>query len=120
NPKHADIFYKLGIDVTVSPTKSILSLIEAEIPSSRFVQLMTLKSAGLEIVEVRVPADSPLAGKALRDINLSRSSNIVLLIRDRQPVFPGAETELHAGDDIYALVSREGEEELRKAFGVIE
>jgi trk system potassium uptake protein len=120
NPKHADIFYKLGIDVTVSPTKSILSLIESEIPSSRFVQLMTLKSAGLEIVEVRVPADSPLAGKALRDINLSRSSNIVLIIRDRQPVFPAAETEIQAGDDIFALVNREGEEELRKAFGVIE
>ena len=120
NPKHADIFYKLGIDVTVSPTKSILSLIEAELPSSRFVQLMTLKSAGLEIVEVRVPNDSPLIGKALRDINLSRSSNIVLVIRDKQPVFPAAETEIQAGDDIFALVNREGEDELRKAFGAIE
>src|SRR5712691_1513524 len=120
NPKHADIFYKLGIDVTVSPTKSILSLIEAELPSSRFVQLMTLKSAGLEIVEVRVPADSPHVGKALRDIGLSRSSNIVLVIRDRQPIFPLAETEINAGDDIYALVNREGEEELRRAFGAIE
>lgn len=120
NPKHAEIFYKLGIDVTVSPTKAILSLIEAEIPSSRYVQLMTLKSAGLEIVEVRVPTDSSLVGKALRDVNLSRSSNIVLVIRDGQPVFPSAETEIHAGDDIYALVSREGEEELRKAFGVVE
>lgn len=120
NPKHSDIFYKLGIDVTVSPTKSILSLIEAEIPTSRFVQLMTLKGAGLEIVEVRLPPDSPLVGRALREINLSRSSNIVLLVRDRQPVIPGAETQLRAGDDIYALVNREGEDELRKAFGVIE
>jgi len=84
------------------------------------VQLMTLKSAGLEIVEVRVPADSPMVGKALRDINLSRSSNIVLVIRDRQPIFPLAETEINAGDDIYALVNREGEEELRRAFGAIE
>ena len=120
NPKHADIFYKLGIDVTVSPTKSILSLIESEIPSSRFVQLMTLKSAGLEIVELRVPDESPLSRKPLRDINLSRSSNIVLLLRDRQPVFPSGETQIQAGDDIYALVTREGEEELRKAFGVVE
>lgn len=120
NPKHAEIFYKLGIDVTVSPTKAILSLIEAEIPSSRYVQLMTLKSAGLEIVEVRVPADSPMVDKALRDINLPRSSNIVLVIRDRQPVFPSGETQIQAGDDIYALVTREGEEELRKAFGVVE
>ena len=27
NPKHAEIFQKLGIDITVSPTRSILSLI---------------------------------------------------------------------------------------------
>src|SRR6266446_7493551 len=50
NPKHAEIFQKLGIDITVSPTRSILSLIEAELPNFRFVQLMTLKNAGLEIV----------------------------------------------------------------------
>ena len=54
NPKHAEIFQKLGIDITVSPTRSILSLIEAELPNFRFVQLMTLKNAGLEIVELRV------------------------------------------------------------------
>src|SRR5579863_999305 len=120
NPKHSEIFYKLGIDVTVSPTKSILSLIEAELPSSRFVQLMTLKSAGLEIVEVRVPADSPVVGKALRDVNLPRSSNITLLIRDKEYILPTAETQINSGDDIIALVSREGEDELRKAFGTME
>src|SRR5215469_16544869 len=58
NPKHSEIFQKLGIDITVSPTRSILSLIEAELPNFRFVQLMTLKNAGLEIVELRVPAES--------------------------------------------------------------
>ncbi len=51
NPKHEDIFLKLGIDLTVSPTRAILSLIESDLPSSRFVPLMTLKNAGLEIVE---------------------------------------------------------------------
>src|SRR5436853_5827126 len=57
NPKHELLFQKLGIDVTVSPTRSILSLIEAELPGSTFVTLMTLKRAGLEILEIRVPPD---------------------------------------------------------------
>src|SRR5947209_7716354 len=108
NPKHTEIFQKLGIDVTVSPTKAILSLIEAELPSSRFVQLMTLKNAGLEIVELRVSADSPMVGKFLRDANLPRSSNIALIIRDKQFIFPTAETQVNANDDIFALVNREG------------
>lgn len=120
NPKHSEIFQKLGIDITVSPTRSILSLIEAELPSFRFVQLMTLKNAGLEIVELRVPPDSPVAGKMLRDIHLPRSGNLVLIIRDKQFVSPTADTELLPNDDVFALVNREGEEELRKVFGAME
>lgn len=120
NPKHSEIFQKLGIDITVSPTRSILSLIEAELPSFRFVQLMTLKNAGLEIVELRVPQDSPVAGKLLRDIHLPRSGNLVLIIRDKQFVTPTADTQLLPNDDVFALVNREGEEELRRVFGAIE
>ena len=120
NPKHTELFRMLGIDVTVSPTKSILSLIESELPSSRFVQLMTLKNAGLEIVELRVPAGSPMAGKVLRDMNLPRTSNIVLILRGKESIFPTAETQIVANDDIFALVTREGEEELRTAFGAMD
>lgn len=120
NPKHTELFHKLGIDVTVSPTKAILSLIESELPSSRFVQLMTLKNAGLEIVELRVPAGSPMADKLLRDTHLPRSSNIVLILRDKDFIVPSADTQILANDDIYALVTREGEEELRTAFGAMD
>lgn len=117
NPKHESIFQKLGIDVTVSPTKAILSLIEAELPSSRFVPLMTLKSAGLEIIEVRVPPESPVVGKTLGAIGLPRSCNLALVIREKQFLTPSAETILLPGDDVFALVNREGEEALRATFG---
>jgi trk system potassium uptake protein TrkA len=117
NPKNELIFQKLGIDVTVSPTKSILSLIEAEIPGSTFVTLMTLKRAGLEIMEIRIPADSPIAGKTLNTINLPRSGNIALIIRDKEFIVPTADTKILANDEVYALVSREGEEALRAALG---
>lgn len=120
NPKHEEIFQKAGIDIIVSPTKTILSLIEAELPSSRFVPLMTLKSAGLEIVEVRIPAESMVVGKTLGAVNLPRSCNLALIIRDKQFVSPTAETILLPNDDVFALVNREGEEELRRAFGTLE
>lgn len=119
NPKHSEIFQKLGIDITVSPTKAILSLIEAELPSSRFVPLMTLKNAGIEIIEVRVPAESPAVGKMLRDLNLPRTGNLALIIRNGQFITPTAETTIYPNDDVFALVNREGEEELRKTFGTV-
>src|SRR5436305_7259389 len=117
NPKNELIFQKLGIDVTVSPTKSILSLIEAELPGSTFVTLMTLKRARLEIMEIRVPTDSPIAGKTLSAINLPRSGTIALIIRDNEYIFPAADTKILANDEVYALVSPEGEEALRTALG---
>ncbi|HLZ58387.1 MAG TPA: TrkA family potassium uptake protein [Ktedonosporobacter sp.] len=119
NPKHEDLFQKLGIDVTVSPTRSILSLIESELPGSRFVQLMTLKKAGLHIVELNVPPISPMIGKPLSQINLPRRCNLALIIRGEESIFPNGETTLQANDEVYALVTRESEEELRRTFGTV-
>ena len=119
NPKHEEVFQKLGI-ATVSPTRAILSMIEAELPSTHYVPLMTLKNAGLEIIEMRIPTDSPVVGKLLRDINLPRSSNLALIIRDKQFIVPSAETAINANDEVFALASREGEEALRQTFGVMD
>ncbi len=116
NPKDEELFQRLGINTTISPTKAILSLIEAELPGPHFVLLMTLKKAGLEIVELSIPPLSPVVGKMLSQVNLPRKSNIAMIIRDGEPIFPSAETILQANDEVYALVSREGEEELRRTF----
>ncbi|GCE17840.1 potassium channel family protein [Dictyobacter kobayashii] len=117
NPKHEELFQRLGIDVTVSPTKAILSLIESELPGQRFVLLMNLKRAGLEIIQIVVPSLSPVVGKPLSQINLPRRSNLALIIRGDEPIIPTADVTIEANDEIYALVNREGEEELRKTFG---
>jgi trk system potassium uptake protein TrkA len=116
NPKHEALFYKLGIDFIVSPTRTILSQIESELPGAHFVNLMTLQHAGLEIVTLTVPATSPAVNKTLSQINLSRRGTLVLIVRDKEPIFPTAETEIQANDEIYAVVTREGEEELRRKF----
>ncbi|GCE04055.1 potassium channel family protein [Dictyobacter aurantiacus] len=117
NPKHEELFQRLGIDVTVSPTKAILSLIESELPGQRFVLLMNLKRAGLEIIQIVVPSLSPVVGKPLSQINLPRRSNLALIIRGEEPIIPSADVTIEANDEIYALVNREGEEELRRTFG---
>jgi trk system potassium uptake protein TrkA len=119
NPKHEDIFQKLGIDITVSPTRSILSLIEVELSSTNFVPIITLKRAGVEIIEMRIPSESPVVGKMLSQINLPRNSKIALIIRDKQFIFPTSESRILGDDEVYAIVSREEEEALRKALGAM-
>jgi trk/ktr system potassium uptake protein len=66
---------------------------------------------------LNVSSISPIVGKKLSEINLPRRCNLALIIRDSGPIFPVGETVLQANDDVYALVTRDGEEELRKTFG---
>jgi Trk K+ transport system NAD-binding subunit len=78
---------------------------------------MTLKKAGLEIVEMKIPDISSVVGKQLNQINLPRKSTLALIIRGEEQIFPTGETVLQANDDVYALVNHDGEEELRRTFG---
>jgi trk system potassium uptake protein TrkA len=117
NPKNENLFQKLGIDVSISPTKAILSLIESELPGPHFVNIMTLKKAGLEIVQLSVPPVSPIVGKELSHINLPRRCTLALIIRGEESIFPSGDTRVMANDEIYALLTRESEEELRRTFG---
>src|SRR5918998_3621213 len=76
NPKNEDIFKRLGIDVTVSQTNVILSIIEQEIPERGLVHLMTLKHAQMAIVEATVEETAMAVGKTLSDIQFP--NNIVI------------------------------------------
>jgi trk system potassium uptake protein len=116
NPRNDDLFVKLGIDVTISPTRTILHMIEAEIPHHTIVPLMTLTKAGLGLIELPVPPDSPAAGRALRSLNLPSSANIVLIVRDHEYVTPSGDTVIQPEDQIFALATAEGEAALREAI----
>jgi trk system potassium uptake protein TrkA len=116
NPKNERIFRLLGIDATVSSTDVILSIIEQEIPSQSLIPLLRLRHADVEIVEAILPAGSPLAGTALRDLALPPESIIAIIIRGGEPIFPVGATELQPGDEVIALTRSTHEEELRQTF----
>ena len=116
NPVNERIFRLLGIDSTVSSTEVILSVIEQEIPSQALVPLLRLRHADVEVVDAKLPMDSPLDGTALRDLRLPAESLIAIVIRGGEPIFPGGATTLRAGDEIIALTRPAREEELRELF----
>jgi trk system potassium uptake protein TrkA len=113
NPKNQAIFEKLGIDVTVSATNLLLTLIEQEIPHHAMVNLISLKQAGMEIVEVEIPVGSPVVGKVLRDIGLSKDMHISAILRGQDTITPEASTELLPEDKVYALIREATEDEFR-------
>ena len=117
NPKNEELFHRLGIDITVSSTKLILSLIEQELPSRPFIPLVNLRSAGMEIVELNVLANSPKIGKRLAELNLPSGSTMSLVIRDGQAVIASPDTVIESGDKLigFTPISEPGkvEQEMR-------
>ena len=116
NPKNEEIFRRLGIDVTVSTTEVILSVLEQEIPSETIVPLLRMRHADVEIVEAIIRADAPVAGRALRDLNLPQESTVALIIRKGNPIFPDGEAVLEAGDEVIAFTRSAHESEMRELF----
>ncbi len=117
NPKNEILFKKLGIDVTVNSTDIILEHIEEVLPTHALTHLLPIRDKGLEIVEVKIPADSTTVGKPVKELPLPPQSILSLIIRKkRKPIVPTANTILRAGDQVIAVTKPESEELLRTAL----
>ncbi|MGH2356808.1 MAG: potassium channel family protein [Candidatus Limnocylindria bacterium] len=113
DPKNERLFRQLAIDETVSPTRSILGVIEHEIPIHDLLHLAELESGELQIVEAQLDADSPVIGRELRELELPEGSTVAVVIRDDRAVMPRPDTRLRNGDKLLAVTSAEREAELR-------
>ena len=113
DPKNEKLFRQLSIDDTVSPTRSILGVIEHEIPIHDLLHLAELEGGEVQIVEAQLDADSPVIGRELRDLALPEGSTIAVLIRDDRPQSPRSDTKLRPGDKLLAVTNAGDEAELR-------
>ncbi len=117
NPENEAIFEKLGVDVTVSATNLILANIERELPTHPLTPLLTLKEAGIEVVEVKIPPGSPVVGKRLGELSLPRESIVSCVIRKEQGAqVCSQDTMLEAEDKVVAVIRAENEGALRDAL----
>ena len=79
NPRNGLLFEKRGIETTISATQAVLAQIEQELPTQMIIPLLQLHS-GLEIVEIKLPETSPVAGRSVREVLLPPESMISLIV----------------------------------------
>ncbi|MFQ5663861.1 MAG: NAD-binding protein [Terriglobia bacterium] len=114
NPRNEVVMQQLGVDVTVSSTSLITSLIQSELPTSRIRTVLDLRTGGLELMEYSLDSDSPVTGKPLRDLNLPADCNIVTVIRQGDAIIPRGDSVLQSGDMVLTLVRISAEPAVRK------
>lgn len=117
NPKNEAIFKTLGIDITISATQVIMEHIQQEFPDHPPIHLMTLRNRGLEVVEVRIPANARIVGHKIKDIPLPPESVLSLVISDRRgPIVPNGDTVIEAEDEVVAVTRVDQEQNLRRTL----
>jgi len=114
NPKNEAIFKRLGIDATVSSTDAILAQIEQQLPARALVHLLSLRSAGVEFLEIKIADDSPALGKPLRDLGVPTDVILPLVLRNGVSIIPHGGTILEAGDEVIAVTSPQSVDVLRR------
>ncbi len=118
NPKNEELFRRLGIDVTVSQTNVILSLIEQQIPNLPFVHLMSLRHADLAIVEARVAEHSPILDQPIERIQFPPEVIVTAILRKGGLIIPTGQTVIRSGDELICVTKREREEALQDLLGI--
>jgi len=110
NPGNEPLLELLQIDIAVNTTDLIVSRIEEEMTDPLLVHLKAIPGTTKAVVEIRIPPEAIVVGKALKDIPLPEMTIVTLVIsRDGQSVRPDDETVLRANDEVLALTTDEEE-----------
>jgi trk system potassium uptake protein len=116
DPRNQAHFDLLGISPTVCATSSIMALVEHEVPEHDLIHLLELRKENLEIVEVQIDRDSPVAGKRVESLKLPEGARLISVMRNGQAEIAVGATELEAGDQVLAILEPGKEDELRRVL----
>ncbi|HMG28008.1 MAG TPA: TrkA family potassium uptake protein [Acidimicrobiia bacterium] len=114
HPKNEWLFNESwGVDISVSTPHLITSLVDEAVSVGRLVRLFQLERGQVQLVEVTLAENAPVAGHAIRDVDVPRDATFVAVVRDEHVVMARGDTVFHPGDEVLALVTPESEEEVR-------
>jgi trk system potassium uptake protein len=116
DPRNQEHFDLLGISQTVCAVSNLLGLLEHEVPEPGVVRLLELRQENLEIVELRVGRDSPVAGKRIGGIRLPDGARLISVMRSGRSELAYDSTVLRPGDQVLAVLEPGKEDQLRRVL----
>jgi trk system potassium uptake protein len=116
DPRNQQHFDLLGIRQTVCATSGLLGMVEHAVPEHGLVTLLEMRSEGLSLVEVEVPAGSPAAGKRVAALSFPEGSRLVSVMRDGTAEIAVGETVIQTGDQVVAILKPGLEDEVRRSL----
>lgn len=116
NPKNMDIMNKLGVDITMSPTRIITGMIEHEVEGAAVRLVADINNSDASINEYKLPHNWSKSGATVQSLNLPKDCVLIYLMRDSLITIPRGNTTLMGGDEIIALTVGSTAKTLKKIF----
>lgn len=102
-----------GVDVAVSTPRMLAAMVEEAVSVGDLVRLMTLRQGQANLVEMTLPANTPLAGRRVRDLTLPTDAALVTILRGGRVIVPQPDDPLEAGDELLFVATEDVEERIR-------
>lgn len=120
HPRNEWLFTKdFGVDVPVSTTAVMLSLVEKEVGFGDLVTLLRLQADNVSIDEITLPESATAVGRSLAEISLPENSHVMAIInRDTGLTVARGDTVLAAGDELLMFSDGAHAVEVRAALGI--
>lgn len=106
-----------GVDVAVSTPRMLAAMVEEAVSVGDLVRLMTFRQSNANLVELTLPAETPLAGKPVSELTIPRDAALVTILRGDRVIVPQPEDPLEPGDELLFVATADVEPEIRTALG---
>jgi trk system potassium uptake protein TrkA len=115
DPDNAEVFTRLGVSA-FSTTHIIGSLIEQRASVSQITNLLPIEEGRVNVTEILLDGESPVAGKHLREIVLPENALVAVVIRGDRPIIPRGESRLLPGDRVVLITLPENHGPVLRVF----
>lgn len=111
NPKNEWMFDESwGVDVAVSTPRIMTAMVEEAVAVGDLVRIFTFHQSGADILEVTLPASSPLVGRRVGAVAWPADTVLAAVVRGTRPMAPTQDDTLEAGDELLLVTGNEADE----------
>lgn len=112
DPKRADIYRKLGLDI-ISGTMLVAAMIRDKMIENRFTSYL-VETGELGVIEIVV--NGSLKDKIVSDINMPDEFLVTVVERKKRVIIPQPDTRLEVGDKVMGVVRTSSLKKVKDAF----
>lgn len=114
DPKRADIYKKLGLDV-ISGTTLVAAMIRDKIIDNRFSGYL-VETGELGVIEIVI--DEKLKGAAVKEMNMPDEFSVAVIERRKKVILPQPDARLEKGDKVMGIVRTSSLKKVKETFGL--